>query len=327
MADANTSLPVRTQSNGDVVAFIADGTVSTQLLKVNSDGSIPFGNISAVADFNYGLVGAQTLRTAAEIGNSTGAADFNFGASSAQTLRVAALLGNAAGVIDYNYGAVGAQTIRTASEIGNATGAASFNYGAASAQTLRTAAQIGNATGAADFNYGTIGAQSLRVASQVGNAAGAADFNNGVTGAQTLRVAANLAVAGADVTNANPVPVTITNTPAGTLVNKYNTTSSLAAGSSANHDYTITSGKTLSARKFWASASGKIKADVKTSPDGVTFTTYWTGFNSTATPNIDIDLNALEIQDSGTGSVVRITITNDDLQAFNVYSTISGVEN
>lgn len=39
-------------------------------------------------DTNYGPVGDDTLRTAAQIGNATGAADFNAGATGAQTLRV-----------------------------------------------------------------------------------------------------------------------------------------------------------------------------------------------------------------------------------------------
>jgi len=40
-------------------------------------------------DHNYGAVGANTLRTAAQIGNATGAADFGSGVTTAQTLRVA----------------------------------------------------------------------------------------------------------------------------------------------------------------------------------------------------------------------------------------------
>ena len=40
-------------------------------------------------DKNYGVVGANTLRTAAQIGNATGAADFGAGNTSAQTLRAA----------------------------------------------------------------------------------------------------------------------------------------------------------------------------------------------------------------------------------------------
>lgn len=44
--------------------------------------------ISIEEDKNYGTVGANTIRTAAQIGNATGAADFGSGADSAQTLRV-----------------------------------------------------------------------------------------------------------------------------------------------------------------------------------------------------------------------------------------------
>ena len=44
--------------------------------------------ISIEEDKNYGVVGANTIRTAAQIGNATGAAEFGTGADSAQTLRV-----------------------------------------------------------------------------------------------------------------------------------------------------------------------------------------------------------------------------------------------
>lgn len=47
------------------------------------DVAVTFSN-----DTDYGVVGANTLRTAAQIGNATGAADFNDGNSGAQTLRV-----------------------------------------------------------------------------------------------------------------------------------------------------------------------------------------------------------------------------------------------
>lgn len=40
MADYDSSLPIRTESDGDVVAFISDATTPTQKLKVNADGSI-----------------------------------------------------------------------------------------------------------------------------------------------------------------------------------------------------------------------------------------------------------------------------------------------
>ena len=40
MSDFNSSLPVRTEANGDVVAKIVDGTVTSQALGVDSSGRI-----------------------------------------------------------------------------------------------------------------------------------------------------------------------------------------------------------------------------------------------------------------------------------------------
>lgn len=51
---------------------------------VNASGGITIG---IPDDANYGVVGANTLRTAAQIGNATGAADFGSGVQGAQTLR------------------------------------------------------------------------------------------------------------------------------------------------------------------------------------------------------------------------------------------------
>lgn len=115
MADFDSSLPVRTENDGDVVAKIADATIPSQQLVVNADGSINItdnggsltvdgtvnvSNFPTTIDTNYGTVGANTIRTAAQIGNATGAADFSAGATGAQTLRVEANQGEANLVAD-----------------------------------------------------------------------------------------------------------------------------------------------------------------------------------------------------------------------------------
>lgn len=350
MSDFNSSLPVRTQSNGDVVAFIADGTISTQLLGVDSSGRITI----KLDDGSGNAINSQTLSAsqwlqivapsngpaapgtaavfsglAGGIFNSTPPTLTNGQQASIQLNSSGQLIvqaSNFPNTLDTNYGVVGANTLRTASEIGNATGAADFNFGASSAQTLRVAALLGNAAGVIDYNYGTVGAQTVRTASEIGNATGAADFNNGATGAQTLRVAANLAVAGANVSALNPVPVSISGAVAGTSVNNYNTAAAVAAGASSNHIYTITAAKTFNGKKIWGSASGKLKIEVRVSPDGATYSTLWVGFNSTATPNITIDLDQLVFLESGVGSTIEVIRTNEDKQAMDVYSTISGTE-
>lgn len=140
-------------------------------------------------------------------------------------------------------------------------------------------------------------------------------------------VQANLKDAtGAAFSTSNPLPVISVSTVPGSEVHDYSTSAAVPAGSSSNHDYTITATKTFHGEKFWASASGKMKIEVQTSPDGSVFTTKWVGFNSTANPNIDIMLGQFTIADSGTGSKIRIIRTNKDNQAMDVYSTISGSE-
>lgn len=149
----------------------------------------------------------------------------------------------------------------------------------------------------------------------------------GAAPSATNALPSQIATAGAFVSATNPLPVAISATPTGTPVNKYNTTSAVAAGATTNHNYTITTSKTFYGKKFWAAAAGMIRCDVQTSPDGTTFTTSWTGFSSTANPNISIDLGSLVIADSGTGSTIRIVLTNmEATQAEDLFSTISGVE-
>ena len=194
------------------------------------------------------------------------------------------------------------------------------NWGTVGATTLRTAAEIGNAAGAADFNYGAVGAQTLRVAAEPGNATGIADFNNGATGAQTLRVAANLAVACANVSNTNPVPVALVSSTPGTAIQDYHTSAALAAGASVTFTYTVVAAHTFNLERVWAAASGKIKALVQNNGS-----TIFVGFSSTANPNIDITV--ISPPTIAAGNTVTVTITNMDLLAFDVYATIEGNQN
>ena len=276
-------------------------------------------------DKNYGTVGAGTLRTASQIGNATGAADFNAGATGAQTLRVVANQGAASSAAN---GWFVRPTDGTNSQAYLATGEAKVSITQALPAGSNTIGNVGvtNLPTTVDTNYGTVGASTIRVASQIGNATGAANFGNGATGAQTLRVAANLAVAGADVSGTNPVPVSMVSALVGTSVNNYNTVASVAAAATSNHTYTITSSKTFQGKKIWASASGALKIEVRISPDGSTYSTLWVGFNSTANPNISVDLDELVFLESGVGSTIQIIRTNVDKKSMDVYSTISGTE-
>lgn len=126
---------------------------------------------------------------------------------------------------------------------------------------------------------------------------------------------------------ANPLPVTLSAAVSGTPIDAYATASAIAAGSTSNHDYTVTAGKTLQLNQIEASGSGKMKIEVQIE-SGVatgTFATRFVGFNSTSSPNITFKISdAIPV---AAGVRVRVIRTNKEaIAAQDVYSTICGVE-
>ena len=106
----------------------------------------------------------------------------------------------------------------------------------------------------------------------------------------------------------------------------YNTTASVAAAASDNHDYTVSVGKTLLLKQVLISGSGKLKAEiqVETAAASNVFVTMAVLFNSTATPNMTLG-PVQDIQITA-GKRIRVIRTNKDNQTQDVYSTIFGVE-
>ncbi|HXN74886.1 MAG TPA: hypothetical protein VN855_00155 [Candidatus Acidoferrum sp.] len=335
MSDFSSSLPVRTQTNGDVVIFIADGTTPSQLASVDTHGSLS----SVIRDASGNAVTSQanggqrsldtrdqadgpvTPGTAASFSQLIGG-QFNTALPTLTNTQQAALQVDSSGRL-----IIAPLSSATSSvSVSNFPATVDTNYGTVGASTIRTAAQIGNATGAADFNFGTVGAQTLRTAAQIGNATGAASFNAGATGAQTLRVAANLYDStGTPFSATNPLPVTV-DTVSGTVVDDFKTASAIAANASDNHDYTVTAAKTLYFDQVIASASGKAKMliAVETGVATNVFTSKFVQFNSTAETNMQISL--IDTIAVAAGVRVRVTMTNLDKQAQDLYSTICGHE-
>ena len=139
-------------------------------------------------------------------------------------------------------------------------------------------------------------------------------------------VLADLRVASNPVSASNPVPVTISSATPGTSILDHKTSAALASAASVNLDYTVTAGKTLSFAGAYASASGKIKLELKIETGVATgvFNNKYVGFNSTANPNIDIWRNPF--YDVAAGVRVRAKITNLDNQSQDVYFTLEGNE-
>jgi hypothetical protein len=101
----NTALPTLTNTQQSAIQLDSSGRLIIAPLTSTSV-------TTAAEDHNYGTVGANTLRIAAQVGNATGSADFNFGTVGAQTLRAAAQIGNATGAADFAAGNSSAQTLR-----------------------------------------------------------------------------------------------------------------------------------------------------------------------------------------------------------------------
>jgi hypothetical protein len=123
----------------------------------------------------------------------------------------------------------------------------------------------------------------------------------------------------------NPLPVFLGNDP-GAEVCDYNTGSAVNPAATSTHDYTVTALTTLIFAQVWASASARMKIQVQTETAAAsdTFITRFVGFNSVASPNIDVKLaNPVAVV---AGARVRVIRTNIDNQAQDVYSTIAGTE-
>lgn len=123
----------------------------------------------------------------------------------------------------------------------------------------------------------------------------------------------------------NPLPVFQTESDGDEIVD-YNTSTSVAANSSVNHDYTVSAARTFLGSMLSVSGSGKLKAELQleTVAGSSVYNTVAVKFNSTSDPNVDFELKKIIKQI--TGANVRVVITNRDNQPQDVYSTLLGIE-
>lgn len=278
MADFDSSLPIRTEANGDVVAHLADGTVTTQLLKINADGSI---------DTN------TTIPVGSKIIVTDGTDDLEVNAD----------------------GSINAVVTATDLDIRDLTATDVVTVVQATHDNLNLNANI--QVGDADVANGN----PVPVSDAGGSlTVDATDLDIRDLTAVSDSVAAHLFdEAGAAFSLTNPLPVEVVSDASGVEVVDYQTSAAVAKDASVNHDYTVTATKTLLVAGLWVSGSGKLKAQLLV--NGVV---KYVGFNSTANPNIDIPI--YKILKGLTTEVVRVTLTNLDNQAQDLYSTLSGLE-
>lgn len=124
--------------------------------------------------------------------------------------------------------------------------------------------------------------------------------------------------------SSNPLPVTSVDSE-GDEVNVF-ATGGVDAGLSTDFDYTVSALKILKLSQIHASASGKMKIEVKveTGVGSGVFSTKFVMFNSTANPNILAEID--EHISINAGVRVRVTATNRDTSTMDLYCTICGHE-
>jgi len=122
---------------------------------------------------------------------------------------------------------------------------------------------------------------------------------------------------GNSFTESNPLFVANVNAP-GVEVCDFHQGAAIAAGATTTHTYSVT-GNDFELSQVEASASGKMRIEVKVGPVGSEVTKY-VGFNSTANPNISFKLKDVITE----GDQVIVIKKNLDNQAQDLYSSILG---
>ena len=290
MSDFSSSLPIRTEQNGDAAIKIVDGTLTSQTLTVNADGSINITDNSGSLTVDAVDLDIRDLSHSQDSVKVGDGSDF--------------LAINADGSVNItdNGGSLTVDAVNLdIRDLAFATDKVDVSGSEVSLDAATLAALENITVTATDLD--------IRDLSHTQDSVKIGD------GTDFLAVNTD-----------GSINVVISDDSPGTAINDYNTAAAVAGGASSNHIYTVTAGKTLYLNQIEASGSGKMKIEIQVETGVATgvYTTHFVQFNSTATPNMEIILkNPITVL---AGVRVRVIRTNKENQAQDVYSTISGYE-
>lgn len=394
MADFNSSLPVRTQTNGDVAVKVVDGTTPSQALAIDSSGkvTVKLDDAAGVGITSTAISTKQALdvNIANTISSLIGVADestFTYGSSLQQpfggvySTAITPLTSGQSGAISLTANRDVRVNLRSSAgvELGNSaatklfvqstdgTNSQSFTAAGEAKVDLTTALFFGSVTGGtagtqsglsggvyntaaltlttgqqAALQLTVAGALKVDATATVQPVSGTITANQGTAGASpwaqnltqisgaspsaTNALPTQLSTAGAFVSASNPLPVIIDPMGAGTPKNLYTDSAAVAVGATATQSSTAAGTLGLYVQQVLVSASGKFKAIVQIETGVATgvFNIIFAAFNSTASPTFKISLpnNTLV----ATGARIQVLMTNNDLAAQDLYSTISGFQ-
>lgn len=305
MADYDSSLPIRTETDGDVVAKISDATVTSQQLKVNADGSIDTnfapGSEIGITDGTDSLeINADGSINITDNGGSltVDATDLDIRDLDAAQDNIAISDGTDTLAVNAD-GSINVVATATDLDIRNLVFATDKVDVSGSTVTIQEPLSI-------DDNGGSITVDATDL--DIRDLSDATDSVSIGDGTDTLAINTD-----------GSINVKVDSDVSGTEICDYQTSAAIVKDASVNHDYTVTGGTTFIGEEIWVSGSGKLKAEIL-----INGSTAFVGFNSTANPNIRIPLE--RICKANAAEVIRITITNRDNQAQDLYSTLLGVE-
>lgn len=341
MSDYASSLPVRTQTNGDVVIRLVDGTTTTNYLSIDAAGLLGSKLYDAAG---VGITSqANGAQQALDVGINVAGVQIDprdiralaFGTDSVTAVQGAAAATHASpwwtrltdGTNDSLLLATGELTVAITQPLPAGTNLLG---------SIHSRTQDGAGTDISSRTLG--GSQWLDVVDPAIGATGAAvpayaemmgasDGTNlqAVKSGTDGRLIVDIQNTAGEFTLSNPLPVVISTTAGGAPIADYKDATAIAVAGSDNHDYTVPVGKTFYLQGLFASASGKSKMvfQIETGAATNVFTTIFVLFNSTANPNMQIDPNPTSIS-AVAGARVRVTMSNLDLAAQDLYSTILG---
>lgn len=312
MSDFNSSLPVRTENPGDVIAKIADAATPGQQLAVSAAGeaSVLVQNAAGASAVNIQDGGNSITVDATNLDIR----DLVFASDkvdvSGSSVTVSGSVTVTATDLDIRNLVFATDKVDVS---GSAVTVSATDLDIRDLSASQDNVAISDGTDTLEVNAdGSINSVVTATNLDIRDLTHASDSVKVGDGTDFLAVNAD-----------GSINVVVDSSP-GTPINAYNTAAALAAAATSNHDYTATASFSLC--KVWGAASGKLKIEVQIETGVATgvFNTRWVGFNSTANPVIDLSIPNPPIV--AVGVRVRVIRTNTDNQSQDVYSTISGFE-
>lgn len=342
MSDFNSSLPIRTELDGDVVVKVGDGLVPSQHLTVNADGSVNVTDNGGSLTVDATDLDIRDLSSAQDSVEVLQATHDNLNAN--VTIQVGDVdvsnanpvpVSDAGGSLTVDATDLDIRDLSFATDKVDVTGSDVTATVTATDLDIR---DLAFATDKVDVTGSDVTATVTATDLDIRDLSFATDKVD-VSGSSVTVAATdldirnldysqdNVAIKGATgnqlVVNSDGSINVVPQEDAGIETVNFNTAASIAAGATSNHDFVWAQASKL--YQVLASASGKLKVEVQVESGASTnvFNTVAVGFNSTATPNIELPFAKYVLIPAG--ARVRVIRTNKDNQAQDVYSTMVGI--